>query len=873
MTAPRRWALDRVRTRLLAAFGLLLLAAISLAAVGWLGMRHAQRAVAGFEDELMPNLADALELAERTTQLAAIAPRITEWRDSDGVESDRLRAEQLLGQIRHHALDLQATGEFGALLARLEDEVRRDLAQLVALTRQKVELQRRLDAQMRRLEQLGDELHRPRAAAGRVDPSLAAVWSSLVLAVATDSAAALGSLEADVEASLLSVQRRDVLSAYPPRTAQTVMALASGADAVLALRRSMLELERSSAYLVVLMRANATELGDAVSRYVGGLQATARERSEAIRRSVRVGETGMLLVALACLGIAAGAAGYVRRLVGQIENITAVMSRLAQGDTAQPTPATRRRDELGALARTFEVFRDALLAKQRLVHDLHAQNEMIAAVHSSMTDALAVFDPDHRLLLWNPQLTQLLEPHGVRPSLGLSAARLLAGLPAGTTWAAPGQTARRPLSRRERIAFAGYDHVELQLPGGQVLDTRTRRVPGTGAVMLVTDLSARRAVESQLQHAQKMEVLGQLTGGVAHDFNNYLGTILGTLPLLEAELPSGSPAQARLARIRRAATGAAAQTRRLLAFARRQPLQAEVVPVDEAIEEMRDLIEYSAGPQVQVDLALGAGDACVEIDRGQLENALLNLVLNSGAAMPTGGRLTVQSEADPQQVRLRIEDSGCGIPEGVLGKVFEPFFTTKAPGEGSGLGLSTVYGFVKQSGGDIRIESQADAGTTVWLTFRRLPRPAAVQPDPVPGQPLPGLAGLTVLVVDDDDSLRETVTEMLQAAGARPLAAASGETALTALQQHEGVGLVLSDVCLGAGMDGWRLRQIVQSRHPALPIGLMSGLGPEGWQSPPPEHAAVPVLHKPFDLRTLLHWLGGLLPATGQPAAVGYRPD
>ncbi|WKB53331.1 ATP-binding protein [Eleftheria terrae] len=861
-------AFARVRTRLLAAFLILLVAALSLATVGWVGMRGAQQAVAGFEGELLPNIADALELAERTTQLAAVAPKLGESRSAGEFDADAAAVEDLLQQIGRHAGSLPSGGELSGRLAGLQGEVKRDLTQLLALTRRKLELQQAFEAQLARLEQVGSELHAPGRRGAAPDPALVVAWSSLVLGASADAAATLGRLEADVEVSMLAARRRGALARHSEQTRQALQDLTRGTDGLLSRRRALLELERRSAYLVVLTRANATELSDTVSRYVAGLRDAASERSDAVKRAVRFGETGMLLLQLACLLIAVLATRYVRRLVAGIEKITEVMSRLAQGDTAQPTPATSRRDELGALARTFEVFREALVAKQRLVNDLRTQKEMIATVHESMTDALAVFDTAGRLLLWNPQLGRLLARHGITPRAGLPAGELLARLPADSRWTVPGRIGQRPLAGARPLHFEAFDHVELHLPGGIVLDTRTRAVPGTGAVTLITDLSARRAIDLQLQHAQKLEVLGQLTGGVAHDFNNYLGTILGTLPLLQPDLRQEPQALGRLARVQRVAASAAGLTRRLLAFARRQPLQAETVVVDDMVEEMRDLVEYSAGPLVQVELALQAEGRCLQIDRGQLENALLNLVLNSAAAMPEGGRLTVATSVAEGRLRLQVTDTGVGIPEAALGKVFDPFYTTKPAGEGCGLGLSIVYGFVKQSGGEVDIRSQAGQGTCIALSFPAGEAGGPSMRGAPPSAPDAGaaLAGGQVMVVDDDEAFGATVADMLQSAGARVRVLPSAEAALQALEQGAGCGLLLSDVCLCQGLDGLRLRQEVQARWPGLPVVLMSGLSAEMLQGRTGWDPSQPFLQKPFDARLLAE---AVQPLLRQPRPAG----
>lgn len=730
-----RFGVDRVRTRLLAAFVILLVAAIALAGVGWLGMRSMQKELAGYEDEVLPGIARALELAERTAQLAAIAPHLADSRTPETLETNAAVVAGLLNDIRRRSLTLPPSGELQPAMSRRLEGVDRDLSNLIMLTKLRQSLDARLERQITTLGQLGTRIHaadRHRSA----DPAVAELWSSLVLGATTDRAATLGRLQADVEALLIAARRRHALAAFDADFVRDLDALATGPDNILALRRDLLDYERRTNYLVALTRSNADHLSDEVAQHVAKLRHTAAARNDSVQRAIRSGETGLLVLAAVCIAIALGATRYVRRLVGQVENISRVMSGLAHGDTALRMPATRRRDELGELARSFEVFRDNVLAKQQL--------------------------------------------------------------------------------------------------------------------------------EAQLQHAQKLDVLGQLTGGVAHDFNNYLGTILGNLSLLEERLADDAQAHAQWKRVQRAAASAAALTRRLLAFARRQPLQAEQVPIDEMIEEMQDLIEYSAGPQVAVKVELKSGPVQVHVDRGQLENALLNLVLNSAAAMPDGGELAVRTRAGAGSVEIEVADTGRGIPEHQQSRVFDPFFTTKAPGEGSGLGLSIVYGFVKQSGGEVSLTSRPRLGTTVVLRFpasTSTPAKPARQEQSAATAPL---AGMHLLLVDDDDAFRATLSDMLSRAGLRVTAVASAEQAVSLLERGGSVDVLLSDICLGAGMDGLRLAHLARERWPDLPLGLMSGLSPELLPNAERWDPAFAFVHKPFEPHVLADWLSRLLaePAT-----------
>jgi signal transduction histidine kinase/CheY-like chemotaxis protein/HAMP domain-containing protein len=880
LTTDRREirVLGRVRTRLLAAFLLLLGATVLLTAMGWVGMRRMQGALAGVEEDLLPRISHALELSERAAQLASTAPKLGDSLSHSELDAHRHSVEALLAQIGQGSQDLrEPTPRLQHVIDRLQESVHQHLPALIELSQQKLRLQAQLEGELGRLDRLGQALHAARADARAVDPRVSSLWSTLVLGAAVRDPATIGRLEADAEALLISARRRGALASLPAGQARELVALTEGADSVLACRQGLINLDAQIDYLVTLTRANADDLGEETSRYVAELRLAAAERSERVRAAARTGEVLMLALTGLCVLIGLVATRYVRRLVGEIETITHVMSRLALGDTAQATPAKSRPDELGELARSFEVFRDNLLAKQQLVRDLHAQRELLEAVHDNLTDGLAVFDSDGHLLLWNARLVEMLGRQGVTPRAGSTPGALLEAFPPGTTWSGPDRQRHQGLDQLPPRAWVQADHLELQGADGQVLDLRSCPMPGGGTVTLVTDLSARRAIESQLQQAQKLEVLGQLTGGVAHDFNNYLGTILGNLALLEASVNEDGRARVQWQRVRRAATSAAGLTRRLLAFARRQPLEAEDVPLDEMVEEMRDLIEYSAGDAVTLELDLVPGAPAVHVDRGQLENALLNLVMNSAAAMPQGGTLTVAMQLLPAPadadaaggadlVELSVTDTGIGMTEEQAAKAFEPFFSTRPPGEGSGLGLSIVYGFVRQSGGAIELHSQPGQGTRVALRFPAVaasPRQAASAHTPMAAlEPLPGRV---VLLVEDDEAFRATLAEQLRQLEVRVQEATSAEAAIDALAGGLEVHCMVSDVRLGQGASGIELARTVQARWPGLPVLLMSGEMPELTTGPlrhgPARETGLaqpPFLQKPFALAQLLAWLRSL---------------
>lgn len=360
------------------------------------------------------------------------------------------------------------------------------------------------------------------------------------------------------------------------------------------------------------------------------------------------------------------------------------------------------------------------------------------------------------------------------------------------------------------------------------------------SMAVMTDVTERKAVERQLIQAQKMESVGQLTGGLAHDFNNLLAVVMGNLQLIEHAGDHDPRTGRRITAALDAAERGAALTSRLLAFARRQQLESETVEPNPLIEELGSILRRTLGENIALDCRLAEGLPCIRTDRAQLESALLNLALNSRDAMPNGGKLTIASGfaaagrvhdlqdsdgAAGDYVVIAVSDTGGGIPADKIEKVFEPFFTTKEFGKGSGLGLSMVYGFIKQSGGHVRIQSEPGRGTTVRL-FLPVADDDGARAEPRPGPaPGPAIGGSeTVLVVEDQEGVRHIATAMLEDLGYTVLAAASGMEALDVLRDPgQRVDLLFTDMVMPGEMNGAELAQCVRTLRPGLPIVFTTG--------------------------------------------------
>ncbi len=385
----------------------------------------------------------------------------------------------------------------------------------------------------------------------------------------------------------------------------------------------------------------------------------------------------------------------------------------------------------------------------------------------------------------------------------------------------------------------------------------------------IRDVTERRVIERQLLQASKMEAIGQLTGGIAHDFNNLLAILMMDIEMLEGMVRGNAEAEELVSEALDVTRTGADLTQRLLAFSRRQSLMPSQLDPGALIQETTGLLKRAIGETIDIGTGGLDGLWTISVDRAQLENAILNLAINARDAMPDGGALTIdcanvsvetEDTADFDDipagpyVRISVSDTGTGMPPETLARVFEPFFTTKEGGHGTGLGLSMVYGFVRQSGGQVTIYSEAGIGTTVNLYF---PRHASAGED-VSIRPeendLPGGAE-RILLVEDDDRLRDRTRRALEALGYEVAIAANAADAMTAVGELEELDIVLSDVVMPGGQNGDDLARKIAAAYPELRIALMTGYAENSESLADLAAQGIEILHKPFTRRELAEML------------------
>jgi two-component system, cell cycle sensor histidine kinase and response regulator CckA len=407
-------------------------------------------------------------------------------------------------------------------------------------------------------------------------------------------------------------------------------------------------------------------------------------------------------------------------------------------------------------------------------------------------------------------------------------------------------------------------HARLRTRSGEIREANVTAeiidLDGAPCVLAVTqDVTEARRLENQLRQAQRMGAVGRLAGGVAHDFNNILTVIMGYSELASFRLGSGHEVSRHLVEIKLAAERAASLTRQLLAFSRQQVLYPRILDLNAVVNNLTQMLLRMIGEDISLSFKPGA-TGYIKADHGQIEQILMNLVVNARDAMPQGGVIAVETSSidltdgyvdshlsvrPGRYVLLSVSDTGCGMDEKTVSQIFEPFFTTKGPGQGTGLGLSTVYGIVKQSDGYIWVYSEVGRGTTFKLYFPEHQNSAQKAADPAPMIDLV-IATETVLVVEDDEALRKLITALLGSSGYKVLEAASGDAALQLVQSSgEHIDLLLTDMLMPV-MNGIELSAQLRKMQTQLKILLMSGYAGDLIQRYGVAASEIMLIEKPF---------------------------
>ncbi len=609
------------------------------------------------------------------------------------------------------------------------------------------------------------------------------------------------------------------------------------------------------------------------------------------RREQAIVAAGFLLLLLACAAAAAmtfsarDADAWVNHTLDVRQNIQQVTGLLTDAESAQRGYLlTGDETYLAPLDRARPLLPVVLKRLQTLTGDNPAQQIRLRSVENVLADRMAILQRTVELRrAGRGTEAVLLVKNGPGRSLSAQARSLLSDA-----------DIEEAQLFRDRVSAAGMQRTRLLIVmlvsaliatilmmAVTIVGRRYTRAVIAANVELKHEISERERIEAQLRQSQKMEAIGRLTGGVAHDFNNMLAIVIGSLDL--ALTRTGDEARTRklMESALEGARRGAALTQRLLAFSRQAPLDPKPVDINKSVFDMSQLLFRTLGEEIKIETVLAAGLWRANLDAPQLESAILNLAVNARDAMPGGGKLTLETAntyldqayakthdaiAAGQYVMIAVSDTGAGMTPEVTANAFEPFFTTKPSGSGTGLGLSQVHGFAKQSGGHVKLYSEPGQGTTVKLYFPRLNAEAATVEVAAP-PPLPrDYAARTILVVEDEAGVRAFAVEALRELGYQALEAESARAALALLAEHPEIDLLLTDVVMPE-KNGRQLTEQVLRERPDLPVIYMTGYTRNAIVHNGTLDPGTNLLTKPFTLLQLEAELRRVLPPPVPPDA------
>ncbi|WLI75286.1 ATP-binding protein [Kosakonia sp. H02] len=801
-------------------FNLLVVAVtLMVCGVAVLGFRHASQIQEQVQQQTLDDMTSSMNLARDTASVATAAVRLSQVvgaLEYKG-EAERLKATQSalqrsLGQLANAPL-ASVEPQLVAQITGRSHELQQSVTEMLQRG-QRRHLER--NALLSSLYQNQSYLRHLQDIALRdngniPDPRLLAEMDRLIIAaIETPSPRA-------TIAQLTAVMAQLPIRASDPLVTFILPDFSAELRKLEPLSRQLEASDLAISWSMFHIKALVALLNSDINQYVAEVAQASEQRTAQSHQELRSIIVFISVFALLALIITGFAGWYIYRNLGS--NLTAIsraMSRLAHGEQDVSVPGLQRRDELGELARAFNVFARNTASLEHTSKLLKEKSTQLETTFHAMRDGFALFDNQGNLVVWNPQYPLLLGLGDGALQRGQhyqSLLRLVSDLPGHVQ-----ENLTRPIPKTQ----------ELRLADNRTIELRFSPVPGRGMVNVVLDRTERKGLEEALLHSQKMKAVGQLTGGLAHDFNNLLAVIIGSLELVSTDLPDA----ARISRALKAAERGALLTQRLLAFSRKQSLHPHAVEMQALLENLGELMRHSLPATLTLAIEAQHPAWPAWIDVGQLENAIINLVMNARDAMEgqsgvikirTWNQRVTRSDGRKQDmVALEVIDRGCGMSQEVKAQVFEPFFTTKQTGSGSGLGLSMVYGFVRQSGGRVEIESAPGQGTTVRL---QLPRAAvqvtsAVEPDIAQGS---DNRDTLILVLEDEADVRQTLCEQLHELGYLTLEAESGEQALQMLGASADIGALISDLMLPGRLSGAEVISAARQHYPHLPLLLISG--------------------------------------------------
>ncbi len=777
-----------VRFRLLLALGLLACGVLTVGAIAWSALTRGSERLDRLHGETLAEVERALTLSGQAAELATHAPYLLTLDSPFRIAQEGQKAVVLVDSLVS-GLDADAP---------LRDVLKDSRAAVSDLVR---EISLRVNLRDRALRLNAELASAERRFAGlSAQPEVSIAERQYWLALQRIAAALLGAGRAENLIGVGEFQREytRLVSRLGQQTTterepelSRLQSIADGVDGLFELRR--LELARqigAEAALVRIRRGAASVTAHAATTSAEAQAIIAAERATTTT-AIALAKSALLTVVLSSTALALAAALYVSgHVTANLRAISDAMMRLAAGDRQTRLPRGEGQgDEIGKLFHAFRNFRANALRLDRSHRQMTQRTALFENMMAGISDGVAILSDQGQIVAQNGRLAEILhlDPAKLAGRPRLSDLIDEAGWQTGETPAEPG----------------------LWHPAGHHAELRESALPGGGAVVLVSDATERRHLEDRLRHIQRIEALGKVSGEVAHDFGNILSTISGSLHLMDNAPPE------RQAVLRQTIASAvelgSSLTGRLLAFARRQHLEPELVDLPDLIEGIVDLIGFALVDGAELVIKSTRDPLPVKVDPGQLESAVLNLCLNASQAIEGKGRVTLSVLREEDQAVIEVADTGIGMPPEVLAHAMEPFFTARADGTGTGLGLAMVYGFIRQSGGDIAISSTQGEGTVVRVTLP-LHDGAALAPTSL-GR---------VLLVEDDPNDRKEAIKLLSPLCDDLLSANDTEVALQKLRDGP-FDLIVTDLNLNGRIEGWRIAETALGLWPETSAIVVSG--------------------------------------------------
>lgn len=617
--------------------------------------------------------------------------------------------------------------------------------------------------------------------------------------------------------------------------------IAEGANGLFKTRFHVLQHNVSARRLLKDISTKTGELNRQVLSLIQNSEAEINRRRTETTANIQYAKILVAVFGIGSIFLSLASAFYISGyIITQLNTITTTMTKLASGDLSIGiSEHSGRDDELGALQSALSVFHANALRHEKLNKELIQKTALFESTFNNITDGVAITNSKGRLLAFNPQLNQLLAHFGSENEATI-----------GSNLSNSVKTVSSKLGDSHQMSDSAA-YKELRNSLGHVLEIRTSNLPDGGGVWLFSDTTERRRVEERLQHFYRLERLGQLTGEVAHDFNNVLTAVRATLSSVLSLRQDVSAHQLAVDKIEDAIDMGNSLTHRLLAFAKKQRLNPRRVEVNDLVSGVSELISLSLGNDIELEIIRSKNPLYTHVDPLQLESALLNLCMNSGHAIQGNGRIVLTVESSSSNVlSIHVQDDGCGMSSDDVIRSVEPFYSTRRGSSGTGLGLSIVYGFVKQSGGDMHIKSQINVGTTVSLTLLKMDRDPSPLPDPLASE---SESRKTVLIVEDDKDTMVRAVEMLQCAGYETTQARNYDEAERCLHNAPEFTLLFTDLHLGLGKTGWDVANLCLCQNSAKEIIVTSGRLSDLSKPPNQLLGQCTRLEKPYNLQDVLN--------------------